>query len=168
MTENNWYVIYTRSRFEKKVKLKLDEKSIETYLPMWKEISQWSDRKKLVEVPIFKGYLFVKINLHTEQIKVLDTPGVVNFIYFNGRISKLSPRDYKLIKLLSEDEEVEHIKKVKDFVMGERVQITKGALKGVEGFVNKISKKVIQIYFESIKQSIFIQIKPEYLEKIGK
>ena len=76
-----WYAIYTKSRNEKKVALNLQEKGIEVYLPLLKTLKQWSDRKKWVEEPLFRSYLFVRI-LDKNYLEVLQTDGVVRFITF--------------------------------------------------------------------------------------
>ncbi|MSO23904.1 MAG: hypothetical protein EXQ58_11825 [Acidobacteria bacterium] len=56
-----WYAVYTRSRQERAVKTQLDERAVENFLQTYEKISQWKDRKKLIQVPLFPGYLFVKV-----------------------------------------------------------------------------------------------------------
>ncbi len=164
MQNKYWYAIYTRSRFEKKVKAELDLKKIETFLPLWKEVSQWSDRKKIVEVPVFKGYLFVHIDLIKEQTKIYGTKGIVKFVSFNGKIAKVNEKELNWVRLIL-SETVRPITDVKKFVAGDKVRINSGPLRDVEGIVSKTSKKLVQIYLESIKQAIYIQVNPEILIK---
>ena len=76
-----WYPVYTNSRAEKKAYQELQRKGIEAYLPLKKEWRQWSDRKKIVEEPLFKSYIFVRIS-NKEHAEVLMTQGVSRFLYF--------------------------------------------------------------------------------------
>ncbi len=79
--KKKWYAIYTKSRNEKKLATNLKARGIEVYLPLLKTLKQWSDRKKWVEIPLFRSYLFVHI-LDKEYLDVLQTDGVVRFITF--------------------------------------------------------------------------------------
>ena len=79
-----WYAIYTRPRHEKTVNGKLLEKEFDTYLPLVKRVSQWKDRKKKIEEPLFKSYLFVYFE-YKYRFDVLETNGVVKIINFNGK-----------------------------------------------------------------------------------
>src|SRR3990172_9944587 len=78
----DWYAIYTRSRHEKKVAGELAKKRIEVFLPLRKILSQWKDRRKEVQIPLFGGYVFIRIS-KSDRLQVLRTPGVVQFV---GRI----------------------------------------------------------------------------------
>ena len=74
-----WHVIYTKSKWEKKVEGLLLNANIESWCPVQKKERQWSDRKKIIEEPLFRSYVFVKIDKE-EHSKVLGTIGVVNFL----------------------------------------------------------------------------------------
>ncbi|MGZ4023417.1 MAG: transcription termination/antitermination NusG family protein, partial [Flavisolibacter sp.] len=77
-----WYAIYTRPRWEKKVAGLLVQKQIENYCPLNRVRRQWSDRVKIIEEPLFKSYVFVKIEDEDRSL-VRMTNGVVNFVYWN-------------------------------------------------------------------------------------
>ena len=79
-----WHVIYTKSKWEKKVEGLLLKSGIESWCPVQKKERQWSDRKKIIEEPLFRSYVFVKIEKE-EHSKVLGTIGVVNFLYFEKK-----------------------------------------------------------------------------------
>ncbi|HVX26897.1 MAG TPA: UpxY family transcription antiterminator, partial [Parafilimonas sp.] len=83
MAENNksWYAVYTKPRWEKKVNSKLLNKGIESWCPVQKLQRQWSDRKKIIEDPLFKSYVFVHIS-DAEKSKVLNTEGIIQFVYY--------------------------------------------------------------------------------------
>ena len=72
-----WYAVYVRSRHEKKVHQLFQEQGLTSFLPLLETWKQWSDRKKKVSDPLFRGYVFVNIDLFKDRIKVLDTEGVV-------------------------------------------------------------------------------------------
>jgi transcription antitermination factor NusG len=77
-----WYALYLRSRYEKKANLELEKKNIETFLPLIEELHVWSDRKKRVMEPLFRGYIFVKTDLRDKET-ILMTDGVVRFVDIN-------------------------------------------------------------------------------------
>ena len=102
--EERWYAIYTKSRNEKKVALNLQEKGIEVYLPLLKTLKQWSDRKKWVEEPLFRSYLFVRI-LDKNYLEVLQTDGVVRFITFRQERVPVPDQQIEAVKAyLNEDD----------------------------------------------------------------
>ena len=118
---------------------------------------------------MFKGYVFVNINLTKERFDVLSCLGAVRFIYFNGRATEISKYDLNWIRILSAGENKLNETQVvsgKNFKPDEKVKIIDGVLKGMIGTVSQVSKKVVQIYFESIQQSLYLEIQPELLEKI--
>ena len=90
-----WYAIYTRSRYEKKVSMELEERGLEHFLPLVPQLRNWKDRKKIVNMPIFPGYVFVNIKL-SEKIRVLRANGVVRFIEFNGSCLRFRMRRLKM------------------------------------------------------------------------
>ena len=105
-----WYAIYTRPRWEKKVNYLLQGKGIESYCPLNKVRRKWSDRIKTIEEPLFKSYVFVKID---EEIRtnVRMTDGVINFVYWNGKPAVIKEREIQTIRrFLDEHENVELVK----------------------------------------------------------
>ncbi|MCB0292804.1 MAG: antitermination protein NusG, partial [Calditrichaeota bacterium] len=79
----SWYALYTRPRHEKKVFDQLQEKRIEAFLPLTKELRQWKDRRRWVETPLFTGYVFINIDLRF-RLEALQTYGVVRLVSFGG------------------------------------------------------------------------------------
>src|SRR5476651_1326598 len=94
-----WYPVCTHPRSEKKALQALLNKGIEAYLPMQRQLKQWSDRKKWVEEPFIKSYLFVHIREH-EQTEVLMTKGIARFIYFSGKVASMPDKQIDQLKLL--------------------------------------------------------------------
>lgn len=79
-----WFALYVNVRHEKTISLKLAEMGIESYVPVTKQLRQWSDRKKMIESPLISGYVFVNI-AETDMDKPRFVPGVVNYVRFQGK-----------------------------------------------------------------------------------
>jgi len=161
----NWYALYTKSRSEKKVNQDLIYKNIDCYLPLEKKLKLWSDRKKWVEEPLIRSYIFVFIEEEEIQ-KALNTPGVVNVIRFGGKPAKIQNRHIEIIKsLLSGSDEYEISSE--SFEPGEQIEITHGSMKGYYGeLVHHLNKYKVLIRISSINQNLLIRINPSYLKKV--
>ncbi len=167
MIENTykWYPICTRSRAEKKVFLSLEKKNITAYLPLRKEVKQWSDRKKIIEVPLLNSYLFIFISAK-EYTEVLTTTGVTRFIYFCGKIASIPAKqidDLKLLMALDSDLElIEHVIKP-----GQKVLIKAGPFMGIIAEMVLIAnKKNIILRLDNLGYSIQIKTSMAYIEPI--
>ena len=99
----HWHVIYVRSQQEKKVHQILLNKGVESSLPLIKTIKRWSDRKKRVEMPLFKGYVFVRIDITKEKLNILKTDGVVKFIGIRGKPSKIPDEQIHWLHMIVEE-----------------------------------------------------------------
>ena len=104
-----WYAIYTKSRMEKKVSLRLEELGIEAYCPTTKRKKQWSDRKKWLEEVLFRSYVFVNIDLEKQSGLVRRTFGVVNFVYWLHKPAVIQDDEIHAIKCTIESVSVAHI-----------------------------------------------------------
>lgn len=156
--EVSWYAVSTRSRQEKVAASMLENFAIENFLPLAMERRQWSDRKQAVNVPLFPGYLFVRIPMLRElQVRVLKVPGVVRFIGNHAGPQAIP------------DAEIEGIQTVLSHRIpcipcsiprvGDRVRIFRGVLAGIEGtFVRSGSDSNLVISVEMIQQSIAIHV----------
>lgn len=135
-----WYALYTKSRVEKKVAMRLIEQGISCYCPLTKKRKQWSDRKKWVEEPLFKSYIFVDIDLALQSSLVRQVNGVVNFVYWLNKPAVIQDAEIVSIQhFLSEHTEVEASGNLVN--IGDYVTLDSGALAGqkaeVLGFKNK-------------------------------
>lgn len=135
MSESNfaWYAVKTRPRWEKKVAHILDLKGILSYCPLNKVVKQWSDRKKTILEPIFKSYVFIKIEEHKKwDIRKID--GVLNYVYWLGKPAKIKEQEIDTIKkFLHEfnDIQVEQI----SLEVNKKVRIKQGILMNYEGIL---------------------------------
>ena len=157
----HWYAIYTRANGEKKLFDNLQEKNIECYLPTRKVLKVWSDRKKWVEEPLFKCYIFVKVS-YKEFFNVLNTTGAVCYISFGGRAQSIPESQINNIRsfLYQCDHEVtltyERIQK------GAIVEVLHGSLKGIKGEVANIYGQMrLLIRIDSMNCSLYANISRE-------
>jgi transcription antitermination factor NusG len=97
----NWYVLYTLPNYEKKVNFILQKNKILTFLPLYKSKRRWSDRKKIVEVPLFSNYIFIKTT-PADRYKALDTFGVKCFLNYDGRPVLVQDNEINNIRRLNE------------------------------------------------------------------
>jgi len=143
--KKTWYAVYTRPRWEKKVASLMLENGIENYCPINKVTRQWSDRKKVVLEPVFKGYVFVRLE-ESRKWEAKDISGVLNFVYWLGKPAKIRDEEIDVIrKFLNEftDVQVES----KGFVVNSEVRIRQGVLMNYHGIVVEVlgNRAVVKI-----------------------
>ncbi|MBC8173353.1 MAG: UpxY family transcription antiterminator [Chitinophagales bacterium] len=162
---HQWYVLYVRSRAEKKVKDRLDRLRIETFLPLVKVVRQWSDRKKHVQVPLFNGYLFLFIH-PDDFLKVKMIEGVVDFVKYEKRYATIRPGEIETIRKFLETGI--HLEATPDtFAPGEKVKINFGPLHDSVGELIEIrNEKHFIVRIEVINQILKVSVPVQYLEKI--
>jgi len=162
----SWFAVHTRSRYEKKVAAQLGEKQIDSFLPTMKEVHHWSDRRRVVEQPLFPGYVFVRI-LPEDPMRasVLRTVGVVGFVGIQGRGLSIPDQEIENIRiLLSSDIPFEPYPFLR---VGQKVRIRGGYLDGIEGIlVAKNSDQSVIISVELIQRSLSIRVSGFDLEPI--
>ena len=163
--ETNWYAVYTRPRFEKQVLKGLLDQGIEGYLPLIKTMRQWSDRKKMVEVPLFSSYVFVHIN-RSSYDQVLQTHGVVKYISFEGKAATIPSDQIDNLKIIIDsNEKVETIWESRR--KGDQVIVTAGSLKGLKGeLITEGDRKKVMVRIESINQNLTVEVHSSLIEAI--
>lgn len=159
MINTTWYVIYTKPRWEKKISSVLDAKGIENYCPLNRIKKQWSDRKKIIFEPLFKGYIFIKID-EARKWDVKQIEGIINYVYWLGKPAKVKEEEIVTIKkFLSEFENVE----VTDSVISRstKVQVSQGVLMNYKGVVVEVlgNKARVQIDSMGIRLSAILEKK---------
>jgi len=165
--EYSWLAAYTNPRAEKKVYQLLLDKQIETYLPLVRRLKQWSDRKKWVEEPLIRSYIFVKIS-EKEYFEVLNTPGLVRFITFEGKAAAIPENQIDTLrKLLSTDTEVEVIDTPPE--VGSEITISKGSLLGLKGeLIDYKQRNRVVVKLEHVGKSLLINVPLSHIEVIHK
>lgn len=163
-----WYAIYVKSRNEKKVFKTLDDIGIESFLPLITRMKQWSDRKKKVEEPLFRSYIFVNIPL-SDYYKVLNVNGVVKFICFERKPVEVPENQIVAIQKYIADTDLHDVDYENiDFKEGELVRIKSGQLKDLVGrFVKINGKHRVVIDIEAVGQSLPINISRSNVEQVS-
>ena len=140
--------IYTRPRWEKKVNLLLTEKGLESYCPLNKVRRKWSDRVKVVEEPLFKSYVFVKV-CDDDRTAVRMTPGAINFVYWDGKPAVIREKEIVAIKRFLNEYENVQVQQL-DIKLNQRVRIINGTLMDQEGKVLDIRHKTVKVAIDSL------------------
>ena len=125
-----WYVLYTKARHEKKVAQRLLEAGYKVYCPLHKVQRQWSDRKKVVEEPLFKSLVFIQIEDHRRD-EVFVFPGVVRYLFWLGRPAQVRQAEIDIIQKWLGEYKHEDID-ISDIQSGTHVRIISGRLSGEE------------------------------------
>lgn len=161
-----WYALRTRPRHEKKVHLELQEKSIESFLPLLTQSHSWSDRQQVIQMPLFPGYVFTRTQNKPEQrVRVLRTAGVVGFVGFRG------------VGVAIPDEQIHAIQSIVEasvsfgpyafLKIGQKVRIVGGSLNGIEGIISeKKGETSLVISIELIQRSVAIRLEGFRVEPI--
>jgi transcription antitermination factor NusG len=151
-----WYAAYTRSHHEKCVAEQLQTRTVEHFLPLYETVRQWKDRRKRMELPLFPGYIFVRIPLQ-ERLRVLVVPGVVRLVGFDNRPAALPDIEIEALRsvlgrgLRSEPHRY--------LTVGRRVRVARGALAGMEGvLVRKKGRVRLVLSIDLIRQSAMIEV----------
>lgn len=162
----SWFAVHTRSRCEKKVSMQLGEKQINSFLPTVKEVRLWSDRRKIIEQPLFPGYVFVRIPSEDKtRVSVLRTNGVVGFVGIQGQGIPIPDHEIENIQtLLSSSVPFEPYPFLR---IGQRVRIRGGYLDGIEGILTaKNSDRSVVISVDLIQRSLAVRVSGFDLEAI--
>jgi transcription antitermination factor NusG len=166
LPEKKWYAIYTKPRWEKKIDSVLIRKGVESWCPLQKIERQWSDRKKIIEDPLFKSYVFVHIN-NGERAEVLRTDGVLNFVHYLGKPAVIKDEEINLIKKYLAEKDVSIlIISQEGFKEETKIKVNHGVFMGNEGTVLRGGKKKVYVKLESLGQVMVVEFPAEYLSPI--
>jgi len=146
---HNWYVLYTRSRCEKKVASLLSKRAIENYCPLNRVVKKWADRHKLVYEPLFSSYVFVKA-YPTDVYRIKEvTTDIVNFVYWLGKPAIIMDAEINNIKDFLNGYSNVTIER-KDIRLNDRVKILKGPLMDREGDITAIENNKVKLFLPSL------------------
>ena len=163
----NWYALRVRSRHEFVTHSELRKKGIESYLPTVKKMSQWKDRKKLVEFPLFSGYLFANLDVNSQEYySALKTKGAVSVLSLaGGRPAPVSSDEiHSLMILIDSGEKLDIYPHIKE---GTRVRVKRGLLKGAIGtLTRKETNCVFSVDITLLGKSIGAQVLADDVEII--
>lgn len=125
----NWYVVYTKPKWEKKVAEKLTQIGIECYCPLITQVKQWSDRKKKVEMPLFNSYVFIQIE-DADRNSVFEVAGIVRYLFWLGKPAVVRDEEINVIKNSLKASNIADIS-VSQIQVGDKIKLETGDRKSV-------------------------------------
>lgn len=162
----NWYAVQTRARHEKSVAYRLQERGVTTFLPLVTETHRWSDRKKVVELPLFNCYLFAKIPpTNVDRLRILQLDGVLSLVGKRGEGTPIPESQIDSVRILLEEKlpwgSHPFLK------IGQRVRIRSGALDGMEGIlVSRNGDRTLVISVDAIQRSLAVRVEGYDVEPV--
>jgi transcriptional antiterminator RfaH len=164
--KNLWYVIYTRSRQEKVLASQLEAAGFEVYLPLINKVSKWSDRKKVVEVPLFNSYVFIKDVCEKYHFK--NFKSFVTFLNYNGKPAIVKQHEIDILKtIIKNGYDIGESSQIEVLSEGSEVMVLSGPLKGLTGKLISVSNNDwFVLNFENMGSSLQVKIAPNLLKKI--
>ena len=153
----NWFALQTRSRHEKVVQGELQRQAIETFLPTLKRLSQWKDRKKTIEFPMFSGYCFARFSLYERRLSILQAPGVVRIIGSHSFPEPIPDHEIESLQILWKNQ---YPRDAHPFLKeGMLVEIVRGPLQGVTGRLVRHARQCrIVLSITLIQQAIAVEV----------
>ena len=162
-----WYAVQTRPRHEQTVATQLDRDGVEVLLPLATQVRRWSDRRKLIQVPFFPNYVFVRMMLDSneQRVYVLRRMGVVGFVGPNREATPIAASQMESVGTLMTTQVECHPHPY--LTVGQRVRIRNGALKGLEGILLRISNDDhLVLSIDLINKSVIVRIEGYDLEVV--
>lgn len=159
-----WYAVRTRSRQEGVVSRHLRALGLEEFLPLYQVRRRWSDRVKLVDVPLLSGYVFCRFDVQ-HPVPVLAAPGVVHVVGFDGKLAVVPEPEVEAVRKLVANRLVAspcpYLKE------GMAVRIRSGPMKGVEGILERIKNRYcLVLSVHMLQRSVLVEIDPEVVEAV--
>lgn len=161
-----WYAVYTKPRWEKKVAELLSKKGVINYCPLNKVKKQWHDRKKLVLEPLFTSYVFV--NTTPQQYsQIRSTPGIINFVHWLGKPAIVRDEEINAIQSFLTEFSAVQLEKI-EVNLYDDVKIMRGPLMYHEGKVVQINNNTVKIELPSMGYALVAKVNKEHIQHTTK
>lgn len=164
-----WVALYTAPRVEKAVTERIvSELHLEAYLPLHRVLRRWSDRMKLVEVPLITSYTFVKM-CERDIIRVHNLQGVSGFVTFrNSGIATIPDAEMKALRRMAESMEAVYVRNTDQLRKGARVRVSDGVFQGMEGtIVSNCDEGNFAVLMSNLNISLVAHIEPDILQVVS-
>jgi transcription antitermination factor NusG len=161
----NWFAVYTRPRWEKKVAGLLDEKGIENYCPLNKVTKQWSDRRKVVLEPVFKSYVFVRVS-EDKKWDIKKVNGVLNFVYWLGKPACIPDKDIDTIRRFLNEFSGVQIEEQGALPVNSKVRVKQGLLMNYHGILLEVLGSKARVRIDSMGIQLSAQFDKKNLEAL--
>lgn len=163
-SSSTWYAVYTKPRWEKKVADLLGKKHIEHYCPLNRVERQWSDRKKIIDEPLFTSYVFVRVS-EADKWRVKEVDGILNYVYWLGKPAAIPDQEIELIKRFLQEHQQVQISSLK-LKLNDQVRIISGPFVDRKAEVVGFKGKQVEVQIPSLGLSLIASIKSSDLEII--
>jgi len=162
--ERRWYAAYTCAKHEKRVAEQLTQRSLENFLPQYGSVRRWKDRRVKLQLPLFPGYVFVRLALR-ERLRVLETPSVVRLVGFNGQPTALPDKEIEALRACAAAQL--QAEPHSYLTAGRRVRIKSGPLAELEGVLVRRKNAIrVVLSLDLIAQSAAVEVDAEDIERI--
>jgi transcription antitermination factor NusG len=160
----NWYALYTCARHEKRVAEQIERRDVSCFLPLYHSVRRWKDRRKELDLALFPGYVFVQMSL-LNKLKVLEVPGVVRFVSFDGHPAVLPDEEIEALRnRLIGNAKMEPHPYLRS---GRKVRVHSGPLQGLEGVIVRRKDRCRLIFsIELIQRSLAIEVDEADIEAV--
>jgi transcription antitermination factor NusG len=162
--ESIWWAVYTRHQHEKSVAQVLTSKGFEVFLPLYDSVRRWKDRNKILSLPLFPCYVFVRGGV-TRRLQVVTTPGIHTILFHGDRVASIPSDEIDSIrKAVNSPSRVEPHPFLR---CGETVRVTRGSLEGVRGvLIRKKSLYRLVLSVEMLAQSVAVEVDAADVEPV--
>jgi transcription antitermination factor NusG len=152
----NWYALYTCPRHEKRVAEQIQQRQISCFLPLYRSVRRWKDRRKELELALFPGYVFVQVAL-PDKLRILTLPGAVGLVTFNGQPAALPEQEIEsLRRRLAGSLPMEPHPYLQ---AGRRVRVRSGPMEGLEGIIVRRKDHCRLVFsLDLIRRSIAVEV----------
>lgn len=160
-----WYVLHTYGKHETKVETYLQKRGLEIFLPRLEVVSRRRDRRQILQVPLFPGYVFVNVHLsHEKYHQIMKSPGVVRILGNNGRFAPVAAEVIESIRLVVASQR--HYYPWEKLAKGQLVRITEGPLRGAVGMVERVNerKRRLVVTVEMLSRAVAVDLENDTVE----
>src|SRR5436305_3524857 len=158
----HWYALYTCARHEKRVAEQIERRHVACYLPLYRSVRRWKDRRKELDLALFPGYVFVYMSL-LDKLQVLEVPGVVRFVSYDGKPATLPAEQIEALRVrLSRNLKLEPHPYLR---AGKKVRVHSGLFQGLEGIVVRRKDRCRVVFsIDLIQRSLAVEVDEADLE----
>ena len=161
LQKGNWYALYTCPRHEKCVAEQIEQRRFPCFLPLYRSVRRWKDRRKELELALFPGYVFVQMALE-KKLQVLELPGVVRLVSFNGQPAVVSAEEIEVLRDRLSGASIEPHPYLRT---GRRVRVRHGAMAGLEGIIVRRKDRCRVVFsIDLIMRSVAVEVDEADLE----
>jgi transcription antitermination factor NusG len=160
-----WYALYTKHQHEKAARDYLARKGFEVLLPLYRATHRWKDRKKILHLPVFPCYLFIRGDLD-RKVEILKTPGVFWFVESGGRACEIPDSDVDGVRKIVESSA--HVEPHRFLKSGEYVRISRGPLAGVQGILTRVKNNIrVVLSVHALLRGIAVEVDLSMVEPVS-